>query len=46
MAVEGPSTRPIFFLMILWLYCRRRMRFTILVPEAMKLVEPMTLLSL
>ena len=38
MAVEGPNTRPIVFSMIPGSYCRRRRRFTIFVPDAMKLV--------
>ena len=46
MAVEGPSTRPIVFPMIPGSYSRLRRRFTIFVPEALKLVEPQTLLSL
>ena len=46
MAVEWKSTRPILFLIIPGSCCRRRRRFTIFVPEAMKLVEPQTLLSL
>ena len=46
MAVEGPNTKFIVFSMIPVAYSRHRRRFTILVPEAMKLVEPLTLLSL
>ena len=46
MAVEGPSIRPIVFSMIPGSYCQRRRRFTILVPEAMKLVQRLIILSL
>ena len=45
MAIEGLSTRPIVLSMIPdQSYCRRRMCFTIFVPEEMKVFQPLTLL--
>ena len=46
MAVEGPSTRPIFLSMITGSYCRRRRRLTIFEPDEMKLGVSLTLLNL
>ena len=45
-AAEGPSTRPIVFLMINGSYCRRRRRLTIFEPDQMKFGVSLTPVSL